>query len=74
MRLSAFLEAWSNLLQEGTGSRPREFGIEFAKGVTELIKHHKVQPPRRNLGGEGQVGPSRGEVKQLTPRDRKTGI
>jgi hypothetical protein len=30
-------------LQEGTGSRPREFQVRIPrKGVTELIKHHKV--------------------------------
>ncbi len=44
MRLSAFLEAWVQLVcRREPGRAQGEFGIEFREqGVTGLIKHHKV--------------------------------
>jgi hypothetical protein len=48
MRLSVFLEAWVQLiLQEGNRVVPKENSIRVRiripqRGITELIKHHKV--------------------------------
>ena len=48
MRLSAFLEAWVQLvLQEGNRVVPKGNSIRIPQqGVTELITHHKVAAAR----------------------------
>jgi len=68
MRLSAFLEAWVQLvLKEGNGPTRKANSItEFVKGVTALGPHHKVaeapsQPQRygelkRSIQGSGTDG------------------
>ncbi len=59
MRLSAFLEAWVQLVfaGEGTGSCPIRERSTFVpqQGVTELKTHHKVAAAPRNLGRAGRI-------------------
>jgi hypothetical protein len=74
MRLSAFLEAWVQLvLQEGNRVVPKANSARIRvripqQGVTELIKHHKVAaaPSQPQRGGPIEAVNGRGIAKPVS--------